>query len=390
MVDSLKSRPNHYERLGLQPSAKADEIAQAFTRKMSLFQADLIGSAAQICIAYETLRDPRKRRDYDRSLGLTRERTARLPHWTYAAAQPHWPPFIAAAEKSIAAPAREAPAAAEPHVTPTPALEPRVDPRLAAIASSIRELAKPDAPEDVSPKPKLQPVQSRAQGPEIGVEELIEQIRATGFAEKERLGGAQKAAFDWKRPALTLGGLVAGAAIFGAMTGLSLKGEEVPAPAEAASPEMHRMSAHPLQLAGPSPAPADLARETPPQPRARADFSGLRHERRISRQRRTSSFEQQVAESLANPDPADTQAGTLPKDQPVTEAAQPVAANLPLSRTLIARTIKRIGYACGEVSSSEPAEGNAQGVYKITCSSGQIYQATPVHGRYHFRHLGSP
>jgi hypothetical protein len=68
---------------------------------------------------------------------------------------------------------------------------------------------------------------------------------------------------------------------------------------------------------------------------------------------------------------------------------QGIAADLPVSTKLIARTIERIGYRCGDVSSAAPAEGKAQGVYRITCSSGQTYQATPVRGRYHFRRLGN-
>jgi hypothetical protein len=56
---------------------------------------------------------------------------------------------------------------------------------------------------------------------------------------------------------------------------------------------------------------------------------------------------------------------------------------LPLSNAVIARTIDRIGYACGEVASAAPADG--EGVFKITCSSGQVFQAAPVSGRYRFR-----
>lgn len=391
MVNSVKSRPNHYETLGLEPSASADEIRAAFARKMSLFQADPLGAAAQICIAYETLRDPSKRREYDRSLGLTPERSARLPQWTYAAAQPRWQPFIGSAEKHFAwGPARDAPGALEPHVTAAPEPKAPVDPRLAAIAASIRELARPAAPE-VPPMPKLQRALSRQPEPRpaIGVEELIEQIRTTGVAEKHGLRGAEHGSFDWKRPVLTLGGLVVGAGIFGAITGLSLKGEEVPTPAEAAAPDMHRAAAPHRQLPAPSPAPSDLARDTPPQPKARVEFLASRNERRILRQRRASSFEHQITQSLADPGPPqDNRTDRPASDQPVTEAAQPVAANLPLSRTVIARTIERIGYACGQVASAAPVEGNAQGVYKITCTTGQTYQATPVHGRYRFR-LGS-
>jgi hypothetical protein len=69
-------------------------------------------------------------------------------------------------------------------------------------------------------------------------------------------------------------------------------------------------------------------------------------------------------------------------------ATKPVAASLPLPKSVIARTIDRIGYACGSVASATAVDGT-EGVYKINCTSGQSYQASPVHGRYHFRRLGS-
>jgi hypothetical protein len=63
------------------------------------------------------------------------------------------------------------------------------------------------------------------------------------------------------------------------------------------------------------------------------------------------------------------------------------SAKLPLANATIARTIERIGYACGSVAST--AATGSSGVFTVTCSSGDSYQATPLHGRYHFRRLGS-
>jgi hypothetical protein len=80
---------------------------------------------------------------------------------------------------------------------------------------------------------------------------------------------------------------------------------------------------------------------------------------------------------------------TAPLDGGGQQAAEPqasgAAASLPLPKAVIARTIHRIGYSCGEVASATAVEGQAPGVYKITCTSGQSYQAKPVRGRYHFR-----
>ena len=59
-----------------------------------------------------------------------------------------------------------------------------------------------------------------------------------------------------------------------------------------------------------------------------------------------------------------------------------------MATTLVARTIERIGYSCGQVASTSAVEG-AAGVYKVTCTSGQTYRAAPVHGRYRFRRWGS-
>jgi hypothetical protein len=63
------------------------------------------------------------------------------------------------------------------------------------------------------------------------------------------------------------------------------------------------------------------------------------------------------------------------------------AVALPLPDRTIARTIERIGYACGQVASTSAVDG-ASGVFKVTCTSGQAYQARPVGGRYHFRRWG--
>jgi hypothetical protein len=59
-------------------------------------------------------------------------------------------------------------------------------------------------------------------------------------------------------------------------------------------------------------------------------------------------------------------------------------AAMPLPDSVVARTIGRIGYACGEVASTTAVDG-APGVFKITCTSGHSYRAAPVRGRYHFK-----
>lgn len=77
------------------------------------------------------------------------------------------------------------------------------------------------------------------------------------------------------------------------------------------------------------------------------------------------------------------QLGGAPVDS--RKQATSLAAKLPLPNHVVARTIERIGYACGDVASVVALEGGEPGEYKVTCTSGQSYQARPVHGRYHFR-----
>ena len=43
---------------------------------------------------------------------------------------------------------------------------------------------------------------------------------------------------------------------------------------------------------------------------------------------------------------------------------------MPLPNKVIARTIERIGYSCGEVSSTSAVDGSS-GAYNVTCSSGR-------------------
>jgi hypothetical protein len=52
---------------------------------------------------------------------------------------------------------------------------------------------------------------------------------------------------------------------------------------------------------------------------------------------------------------------------------------------VIARTIGRIGYPCGQVAATSAA--GTPGVFTVTCTSGHSYRAAPVHGRYRFRRV---
>ena len=67
-------------------------------------------------------------------------------------------------------------------------------------------------------------------------------------------------------------------------------------------------------------------------------------------------------------------------------SAEMTTAKLPLPNAVIARTIGRIGYPCGQVAS---ASAMGEGVFKVACTSGHSYRAAPVRGRYRFRQLAS-
>src|SRR2546423_11489717 len=136
MISAVKSRPNHYEVLGLAPTASADEIAAAFARELSRPRA--FGGIAEVSIAYATLRHPGKRAAYDSALGLKPAGAA--------AAEPR------GTDRSPL-PARPV----EPQPQPQPAAEPRV---ASFIASSLRPALDPDVPPVPTPGFGAQPVQA--------------------------------------------------------------------------------------------------------------------------------------------------------------------------------------------------------------------------------------
>jgi hypothetical protein len=210
----------------------------------------------------------------------------------------------------------------------------------------------------------------------------IERLTAPRPVRETRVVDSEEASFDWKRPALALGVLVAAAGLIGTFAGLSVKDNESPAQAETtgigaaqpAKPHPKAKAAAPVAAAA-DPLPTQDSRSSafePPAPRHEP-----RRQRTVARPRA-----QPVQAEVANSTPAD------PGDDSATDSpAQPAAAALPLSNKTVARTIERIGYSCGTVVSTEDS---SSGGYKVTCSSGQSYEARPVHGRYRFRRVSTP
>lgn len=199
MVSSVRSRPNHYETLGVSHSASDDEIRQAFARKMTLFAARPLGATAQVIGAYETLKDPERRRNYDRSLGLLAEPKPAQPAFTIPRV---WQPFAV------------------------------------SVHTQLMEEARRTVAQD--PKPR-EPTPLRKE--RRSAEPLIHQVLAARKDASETVDYPSQ----WKGPALTLGGLVLGAGVLGAMAGLSVGGDAAaqaePVPTLAASGFAHRPQA---------------------------------------------------------------------------------------------------------------------------------------------------
>jgi len=330
MVSAVKSQPNHYELLGIKPGAASDAIAQAFARATSVFRPHVFGGITELCIAYETLRDPARRRAYDASIGIKPA-----------------PPRLVSRQVSahfMALPAVNAPSLPEPYVEPR-ASEPEV----------VSQPPEPPA--------QRRPVQLDAPASPSPVYDEV---------------GLGYSPIDWKRTGTIVGILAAVAIFIGAMAGwwsgssAAEPDQVLPAaapPKEKAPPSFSELWTDPAPYAVRT--RSDRAGRTNPVP-ARAD----------RRQLAASEAEAQLIkppQDVIEPVSADPLA-------PEEVTAPAVKASMPLPHSTVARTLDRIGYRCGSVASATPVEG-ASGIYKVTCSSGQSFQAKPVNGRYRFRRL---
>ena len=361
MVTPVKSRPNHYDILGLAPEASADDIARAFAKEMSIAGAQPIGAAAKICAAYETLRNPARRREYDRSIGLAPkpEPAPQSRQWAFPAPQQQWSPFVASAR---------------PAVVPPPEPDPMTE-RASRIAESLRELARP-----IEPAPEPQAAQTvEREKPAYSIEPDIRELLAVRSDEPFE----EDRGFDWRRPVLAVGGLVVAAGVIGAMAGLWVKGDVDSAQSEPA-----------LTVGIPAARAPAVADPTEPPVEAAAREGRARTALPTIRANRAAPPMQLALRPAAEPQTADNQFVQSATEQAAAEdplapapAATPaVAADLPLPGKVIARTIDRIGYSCGSVASATAIDGQS-GAFKVTCSSGQSYRAAPVHGRYRFKRL---
>jgi hypothetical protein len=346
LSDFVRSRLSFYEILGVSPTAGSDEIARAFARKGSVFRPHAFGVLTELCIAYETLRDPISRREYDATLGIDREPTplngsieAQAGQTTVIEATPPPP-----ASRSIP---RQSPHPLAALMTP-PAMKPAL-----ALGPGVDLHARPE-----------QRI-GRGDAPSPSIEDYL---------------GAEARPLDWRRAAITAGAVVIGACLLGGVVGWWSIGDV----AESTQGENTvSVSLSPAKALPAFPAPQPTSEPAPTVRYAQPDRPKPSLPERASVERRVTASQAVTVEE--QPEPTAVDAGTSHQAVEETPVNSTVAAAMPLPNRVIARTIDRIGYACGGVSSVDPLE--AQGNFKVTCTSGQSFQAKPVNGRYRFKRL---
>ena len=364
MTSTVKSRLNHYEMLGVEPDADADTIARAFARETNVLRPQVFGAMAELCLAYQTLRDPAKRRAYDASIGLTpKPEPNALSYWSTPrpiSARLAWQPATGAAP-TVA-----------PVADPTPRTQPEPQPQPQPVVNRTRDrLESPDRSAALRHRPGPRPTPR----PNVDLPRPLAPSDARN---------AEHNPVEWRRVAIAACGLVATAVLVGGLVGWwsgsdaadaqSPEAVATAAPKEKKLPTLAELWTEPGQ-------PAVRTRADPPR---RAIYTRAQARRPVREQRQLPSSEAET--DLIQPPP--DLAGTASADPLAPDATSaPVAARMPLPHRTVARTIDRIGYRCGSVASATAVEG-AAGVYKVDCTSGQSFQAKPVNGRYRFRRLG--
>ena len=361
MDQQLRRRPNHYQALGLKPGARSEEIERAYARQLSPFTPRPFGSVTAISIAYETLRDPARRRAYDQSIGV--EPPPPLSRLTVPASGTMG--FIGSRDTAS---------------------------RLASLERASKPRAPQLEPEPVDPGAVEQPPIEAETSPRVEAESFSHFLaRSQRLSSREPLSepppSPAPAAFtvdsdtlendsaSLKPAVLTAVAMVAAAALLGVGAGL-VSIEDVPAEVAPAPTSVKAV------LPPPGPAAASTAPAAPliltqeraalarPTPRSTAPT------------RRPAPAVREEVVSVPEPVPAEL---AEPPEAQAVESLPAVAARLPLADAAVARTIRRIGYPCGSVASTAP--GSGAGVFVVTCNSGHSYRAAPVNGRYRFKRL---
>ena len=374
MADAVRLRPNHYELLGITPAASSTEIAEAFARELRQLPLRPFGSLAEVSLAYETLRDPIKRVAYDASL----RPQSKPAHSLIGRLEGAQSPFLGRPPMGPAKPAVDPAPPLAPLVTRSP--EPHDETRTAPSATALLGQALQPTPREFQPSPRKLPeeIHRLTDAEKPGIDLQMESDRPL---RRNSAAGS----IDWKLPAFAAGALIL-AVTLGAWTGWEAGNDNDQAPPDRSA--MLKISpAKTATAADASPAdPPPALTDALPERRVRRATA----RKRILRDRAPPTIElsEQAPTELAQA--AEAQSQETAGDQVVAEAPSvaATAAKLPLPKAVIARTIGRIGYACGQVASATAIEGGTPGVFKVTCTSGHSYRAAPVRGRYHFRRLG--
>lgn len=371
MASTITARPNHYETLGLAPGAGDDQIARAYARQVGMFGSRPVADVARASIAFETLRDPARRRAYDEELGL---RAKAPPRIMSTAGRAQFIGFTPAAPVARSVHAAPVPAVASGQPRPQPPGEPRTS---SFIAAALRPPAAPE------PQPaaiaEAEPLPEARRSPQFEPLRRFDHPRAAEI----RLADAEDSPVRLSRTVAVAGGLIGCVVLIGALLGLQAgKGEQPQAVAAGVTAALPAPKpARPAAVPGPV-EPRSLIAGQPRQPAGAA----------AARLAAPARARQSEVPDLALAEPAPSPAVPVVDasvDRPDLEPA-PVesAAALPLSNATIARTIERIGYSCGRVASTSPDDSGAAGVFTVTCTSGQSYRAAPIHGRYRFKRVG--
>ena len=361
LTRNAKAGPTHYDTLGVSPNATVEEIAGAFARAMNGLMPRPVATIARLSVAYDTLRDPQKRRAYDASLKPA-PKPAYALQWSQTSPKAPAMALVDRLTRPVLAqrPEDVAPFDAEPVSEKIEPIPPTPEPEVAKPAppTPTASVIRPEARETIDPRRHVL---------------MMNDDRADGRASLRE----DQNAIDWKKVAVAVGWPVLGIAMIGAVAGLAV-----------GMVSMDQQPPDALKVALPPSEPSlDRAEATlPAQPVAdgeqvRIPRAAVTRARMPQQLPAPAAEPQEVAE--AAPDPL------APIAEPAEASEQPApqvaSARMPLSNQTIARTIGRIGYSCGSVAS---VEGGASGVFKVTCTSGDTYRASPVRGRYHFRRMG--
>ncbi|MBV9527959.1 TonB family protein [Sphingomonas sp.] len=175
-MDSFESsQPDHYATLGLAPDATGKEVEEAFHARVrqhlqhaNVAEKPIRERARQVGLAYETLRDPAKRRAYDEARAAAEaepdagtEPVAREPQRPVMFAEPEVQNARAGELRSGAVEARQAEVPDEPEVVPRPVV---AAPPVQPVDDIVEEPAGP-VPPPVVAAPPVQPVDDVAEEP---------------------------------------------------------------------------------------------------------------------------------------------------------------------------------------------------------------------------------